>query len=178
MCHFCRLSYVTGHLPRVHPHVADATHDDRAEEGVFLGNDLTASNFWMYRFRADKVMMLSNPKHWDHILSFMQSEDVPHRIALTDVDIHTMHAADDHEDGDVSVDAVTTRSQTVSKLRVSEELTAPAVTSNSGEKVRELSVSNRVGIMIDDMLGGEQQATSSKPMLEDYKKFKRGKEVS
>jgi hypothetical protein len=33
-------SYVTGHLPREHPHVADTTHDDRAEEGVFLGNDL------------------------------------------------------------------------------------------------------------------------------------------
>jgi hypothetical protein len=28
-------SYVTGHLPREHPHVADTTHDDRAEEGVF-----------------------------------------------------------------------------------------------------------------------------------------------
>jgi hypothetical protein len=31
--------------------------------------------------------------------------------------------------------------------------------------------------MIDDMLGGEQQATSSKPMLQDYKKYKQGKEV-
>ncbi len=35
-------SYVTGHLPRVHPHVADTTH---AEEVVFLGNDLTTPNF-------------------------------------------------------------------------------------------------------------------------------------
>jgi hypothetical protein len=34
-------SYVTGHLPREHPHVADTTHDDRAKEDVFLGNDLT-----------------------------------------------------------------------------------------------------------------------------------------
>ena len=31
--------------------------------------------------------------------------------------------------------------------------------------------------MIDDMLGGEQLAASSKPMLQDYKKFKHGKEV-
>jgi hypothetical protein len=52
-------SYVTGHLPR--EHVTDTTHDDRAEEGVFLGNDLTTPNFWMYSFRA-KVMMLSDPK--------------------------------------------------------------------------------------------------------------------
>ena len=54
-------SYVTGHLPREHPHVTDTTHDDRAEEGVFLGNDLTTPNFWMYSFRAGKVMMLSDP---------------------------------------------------------------------------------------------------------------------
>ena len=31
-------SYVTGHLSRAHPHVTDTTHDDRVEEGVFLGN--------------------------------------------------------------------------------------------------------------------------------------------
>jgi hypothetical protein len=41
-------SYVTGHLPREHPHVVDTTHDDRAEGGVFLGNNLTTPNFWMY----------------------------------------------------------------------------------------------------------------------------------
>jgi hypothetical protein len=28
-------------LPREHPHVIDTTHDDRVEEGMFLGNDLT-----------------------------------------------------------------------------------------------------------------------------------------
>jgi hypothetical protein len=31
---------------------------------VLLGNDLTTPNFWMYGFRAKKVMMLSDPKHW------------------------------------------------------------------------------------------------------------------
>jgi hypothetical protein len=53
---------------------------------------------------------------------------------------------------------VTIRSQAASKLRASGELSSPSSspTSNSGEKVRELSVSNRVGSMIDDMLGGEQ----------------------
>ena len=43
-------SYVTGHLPDAHPQVADTTLNDRAEEGVFLGNDLTTPNFWMYSF--------------------------------------------------------------------------------------------------------------------------------
>jgi hypothetical protein len=56
-------------------------------------------------------------------------------------------------------------------------LPAPSATSNSGEKVQELSVSNRVGNMIDDMLRGEQKVASSKPTLKDYKKFKHDKEV-
>ncbi len=75
------------------------------------------------------------------------------------------------------IDVVTTRSQTDSKLRSSGDLPAPSVTSNSGKKVQELSVSNRVGNMIDDILGDEQQVTLSKPMFQDYKKFKHGKEV-
>jgi hypothetical protein len=51
-------SYVTGHLPREHHHVIDTTHDDRAEEGVFLGDDLTTPNFWMYSLRPKKVMIV------------------------------------------------------------------------------------------------------------------------
>jgi hypothetical protein len=89
----------------------------------------------MYSFRAKKVMMFSDPKNWDHILPFMQSGDVPHKIDLTDVDIRDMHAADVHEDDDVPVDVVTTRSQTASKLPVSGELPVSSATSNSGEKV-------------------------------------------
>ncbi len=89
-----------------------------------LGNDFTAPTFWMHSFRAEKVMMLSDPKHWDHILPFMQPGDVPHRIALADADIGAMLAADGHDDGS------------------------------------------------SDMLGGEQQAASSKPMLQNYTKFK------
>jgi hypothetical protein len=73
-----------------HPHVADTTHDDRSEEDVFLGNDRTTPNFWMYSFRAKKVMMLSDPKHWDHILPLMQPWDVSHKIALTDANIRAM----------------------------------------------------------------------------------------
>ncbi len=61
-------SCVKGHLPHEHPHVPDTTHDDRAE-GVFLGNDLTTPNFWMYSFRAKKVIMLSDPKDWDSYLA-------------------------------------------------------------------------------------------------------------
>jgi hypothetical protein len=34
----------------------------------------------MYSFRAKKVMMLSDLKHWDHILPFLQSGDVSHQV--------------------------------------------------------------------------------------------------
>jgi hypothetical protein len=34
--------------------VADTTHDDRAEEGVYLGNDLTTHTFWLWSFRIAK----------------------------------------------------------------------------------------------------------------------------
>ncbi len=104
-------------LPRDLPHVINTTHD--AEEGVFLGNDLTNPNFCMYSFRAKEVMMLSDPKHWDHILPFMQPGDVLRRIALTDGDIRAEHAADGHDDSEVPVDVVTTRSQTASELLAS-----------------------------------------------------------
>jgi len=99
--------------------------------------------------------------------------DVPHQIALTDADIHAMHAADGHEDGDVPVVVVTTRSKEASKLLASGELPVLPDTSNSGVKVRELSVSN----MTDDMVGGPKQPTRPQLMLQDYKKFKHGKEV-
>ena len=92
-------SYVTGHLPREHPHVADTTHDDRAEEGVFLGNDLTTPTFWLWSFKHRKAMRLSDPKHFDHILPFLQPADVHHSIPLSSADIIRMHAHDDAELG-------------------------------------------------------------------------------
>jgi hypothetical protein len=47
-------SYVTGHLPRAHPLVADTTHDDRALEGIWLGNELNTPNFLMWIFKHKK----------------------------------------------------------------------------------------------------------------------------
>ena len=46
--------FLAGHLPREHPHVPDTTHDDRAEVGVFLGNDLTTPTFWLWSFKHKK----------------------------------------------------------------------------------------------------------------------------
>ena len=92
-------SYVTGHLPRAHPLVDNETLDDRALEGVWLGNDLTTPTFWMYSFKLRKVVRLSDPKHFDHILPFLQPDDLPHKIDLSAAEICDMHAADgDHID--------------------------------------------------------------------------------
>ena len=74
-------SYVTGHLPRTHPLVENETLDDRALEGVWLGDDLSTPMFWMYSFKLRKVVRLSDPRHFDHILPFLCPEDIPHRIA-------------------------------------------------------------------------------------------------
>jgi hypothetical protein len=87
----------------------------------------------MYNFRAGKVMMLSDPKHWDHILSFLQSGNVPHRIVYSSI-ARVRGAA---------------RSFHYFQFR------------GDSLKVRKLSVSNRVDSMIDDMLDGEQQVASS-----------------
>jgi hypothetical protein len=48
-------SYVTGHLPRTHPLVENETLDDRALEGVWLGNDLSTPMFWMYSFKHEYI---------------------------------------------------------------------------------------------------------------------------
>jgi len=85
---------VTGHLPREHPDVADTTHDDRAEEGVFLGNDLTTPTFWLWSFKHKKGMRMSDPKHFDHILLFLQQADIHHAIPLTAQEVVRMHAKD------------------------------------------------------------------------------------
>jgi hypothetical protein len=87
-------SYVGGHLPREHSYVADTTHDDRAEEGVYLGNFLTTPTFWLWSFRHRKAMRLSDPNHFDHILPFLQPADVHHSIPRISDDIKRMYATD------------------------------------------------------------------------------------
>ena len=52
--------------------------------------------FWMYSFKLRKVVRLSDPRHFDHILPFLCPEDIPHRIDLSADDICKMH----EEDGD------------------------------------------------------------------------------
>jgi hypothetical protein len=50
-------------------------------------NDLCTPNFWMYSFKPEKVLRMSDPQHFDTILPFLQPLDVPHRMELTIADI-------------------------------------------------------------------------------------------
>jgi hypothetical protein len=124
-------SYVTGHLPREHPQVADITHDDRAEEGVFLGNDLTTPTFWLWSFKHKKTMRMSDPKHFDHILPFLQPADVHHTIPLTAQEVVRMHAKDDVP---VAVGASDLQTDRIS--RSGEPSLSPAAISSSPQQSR------------------------------------------
>jgi hypothetical protein len=116
---------ITGHLPRTHPLVENETLDDRALDGVWLGNDLSTPMFWMYSFKLRKVVRLSDPCHFDHILPFLCPEDIPHRIDLSADDICKMH----EEDGD-KVQCMPLRKSTRFRVTASEE--PVLVTSDSG----------------------------------------------
>jgi hypothetical protein len=134
-------SYVTGHLPRTHPLVENETLDDRALEGVWLGNDLITPMFWMYSFKLRKVIRLSDPRHFDHILPFLCPEDIPHRIDLSADDICKLH----EEDGD-KVQRMPVRKSTRFRVTASVEpvLVTPdsgAPDADSGEKPERLQTS-------------------------------------
>jgi hypothetical protein len=118
-------SYVTGHLPRTHPLVENETPDDRALEGVWLGNDLSTPMFWMYSSKLRKVVRLSDHRHFDHILPFLCPEDIPHRIDLSADDICKMH----EEDGD-KVQRMPVRKST--RFRVTASVEPVLVTPDSG----------------------------------------------
>jgi hypothetical protein len=117
-------SYVTGHLLRTHPLVENETLDDRALEGVWLGNDLSTAMFWMYSFKLRKVVRLSDPRHFDHILPFLCPEDIAHCIGLSADDICKMH-----EEGGDKVQRMQLRKST--RFRVTASVQPVLVTPDS-----------------------------------------------
>ena len=52
----------------------------------------------MWSFKHKKVYTLSDPRHFDTILPFLQPGDVGHKIDLTVEDIQKMHAADNRHE--------------------------------------------------------------------------------
>ena len=179
-------SYVTGHLPREHPHVADTTHDDRAEEGIFLGNDLTTPTFWLWSFRHRKAMRMSDPKHFDHILPFLQPADVHHAIALSSADVVQMHAIDDaaaSTGGELAGDALAAPSTDSRALRTR----ALPATPDSGEPLEQAQARvsgehDHVSPLSDSgeqarVTGRESARATNDLSLKDHKAFKHGRDV-
>ena len=164
-------SYVTGHLPRTHPLVENETLDDRALEGVWLGNDLSTPMFWMYSFKLRKVVRLSDPRHFDHILPFLCPEDIPHRIDLSADDICTMH----EEDGD-TVQRMPLRKSTRFRITASGEpvLVTPgsgALDADSGDNSGEPDTAEQ---------DKESPSTAQHKVLlgpKDYKRLNHGKDA-
>jgi hypothetical protein len=169
-------SYVTVHLPRTHPLVENETLEDRALEGMWLGNDLSTPMFWMYSFKLSKVVRLSDPRHFDHILPFLCPEDIPHRIDLSADDICTMH----EEDGD-KVQRMPVRKSTRFRVTASGEpvLVTPdsgASDADSGENSRELDAGEQDAAEQDK----KSPSTAQHKVLlgpKDYKRLKHGKDV-
>ena len=152
------------------------TLDDRALEGVWLGNDLSTPMFWMYSFKLRKVVRLSDPRHFDHILPFLCPEDIPHRIDLSADDICTMH----EEDGD-TVQRMPLRKSTRFRITASGEpvLVTPdsgALDADSGENSGELDTGE------PDTAEQDKESPSiaqHKVLLgpKDYKRLKHGKDA-
>ena len=168
-------SYVTGHLPRTHPLVDNETLDDRALEGVWLGNDLTTPMFWMYSFKLRKVVRLSDPRHFDHILPFLCPDDIPHRIDLSADDICKMH----EEDGS-KVAHMPARKSTRFRITASGEpmlldnLDPKLAANDSGENSGESDVGeHNPGQEIESESPAAKQHMGPK----DYKRLKHGKDV-
>ena len=176
-------SYVTGHLPREHPHVADTTHDDRAEEGVFLGNDLTTPTFWLWSFKHKKAMRMSDPKHFDHILPFLQPADVHHAIPLTAQEVLRMHAKDD-----VPVAAGASELQP-DRISRSGEQSLPAAASSSlkpSRVTRSATTASQAASPLSFPDSGESVQVRGKESVQkeaiylspqEHKRFKHGREV-
>lgn len=87
--------YMTVHLPTEHPLVQqDKTHADRALEGAFLGWHATTPAAWMYSFRLDKVVRVSDPTFHKQDFPFLDPTILVNPGHLTDDQVVAMHQQD------------------------------------------------------------------------------------
>jgi hypothetical protein len=129
----------------------------------------------MFSFKHKKVMKMFDPKHFDTILPFLQSTDVPHKIDLTVADITNMH-----KDAGQDIDFLHTTSTIQTRSRAS-ALNADQIPSlpypadsgehsaNSGETGAE---SLDMGIEVNN-----DPPLDTGPTLQDHRRFKDAKDV-
>ena len=138
----------------------------------------------MYAFKLRKVIRLSDPRHFDHVLPFLHPDAIPHAIDLSATDICQMHA----EDGDQV--AMPTRKSTRFRVTASGEPVLlehdSEVLSNDSGETEPLAGEQDSG----EQDSGEQDSgewlqeeslpstSEQRPMLlKDYKRLKHGKEA-
>ena len=88
-------SYVTGYLTHAHSLVQTGIMDDRTLDGIWLGNDFITITFFLYSSTIRKVVRLSDPCHFDHIMQFLNPYAISLHFDLSREDIcpNTLHAA-------------------------------------------------------------------------------------
>ena len=59
--------YALGKLPREHPLVTDTTHSDRALEGMFLAFNTSTPSVWIYSFRLQRAVQMSDVQFAKHL---------------------------------------------------------------------------------------------------------------
>jgi hypothetical protein len=91
--------YVIGQLPREHPLVKDTTHSDRGLEGAFLGWDLLTPTCWIYSFRLQKPVRMSDPTFFNRKFPFLTPEILANRHDISPAEIALMHEEDKTEEG-------------------------------------------------------------------------------
>jgi hypothetical protein len=121
----------------------------------------------MWSFKHKKVYTLSDPRHFDTILPFLQPGDVGHKIDLTVEDIQKMHTSDNRDDSSSTTPLHTRSQRPTSHSTSSGEIASTlAPSSDSGENMRRpvqgeqnvrqnLESSNttdRIANMVDDLV--------------------------
>ena len=86
--------YMTAHLPREHPLVIDTTNSDCALEGSFLCWDPATPLVWMWSFKYQRPMRMSDPIFSNHLLPFRDPQVIINHGDLTDQQVVAMHQQD------------------------------------------------------------------------------------
>jgi hypothetical protein len=83
--------YAIGKIPREHPLVTDTTHSDRALEGAFLGFDTSTLSAWIYSFKLQRPIRVSDLRVSPRKFPFRDTSCVLTPGSLTDDQVLQMH---------------------------------------------------------------------------------------
>ena len=91
--------YTIGRLPREHPEVHDSTNSDRGLEGAFLGWDLLTPTCWIYSFRLQRPIRLSDPEFFNRDFPFINPDVLLNKFDTMHEEIELMREEDKITEG-------------------------------------------------------------------------------